>query len=85
MIAGHGRLATARKVALRDVPVIALYGLTEIQQRQLMLAAFSVTADFTIQGHYVRSRTRSGPQGPVLHMSAPWHITSVLPAPRPRS
>jgi DNA modification methylase len=38
LIAGHGRLAAARKLALREVPVIALHGLSEIQQRQLMLA-----------------------------------------------
>jgi len=38
VIAGHGRLAAARKLALPEVPVIALYGLTEVQQRQLMLA-----------------------------------------------
>jgi DNA modification methylase len=38
LIAGHGRLAAARKLALRKVPVIALHGLSEIQQRQLMLA-----------------------------------------------
>src|ERR1700733_3262167 len=38
VIAGHGRLAAARKLALLEVPVIALYGLSQIQQRQLMLA-----------------------------------------------
>lgn len=38
VIAGHGRLAAARKLALPEVPVIALYELTEVQQRQLMLA-----------------------------------------------
>jgi DNA modification methylase len=38
LIAGHGRLAAARKLALREVPVIALHGLTDLQQRQLMLA-----------------------------------------------
>jgi ParB-like chromosome segregation protein Spo0J len=38
LIAGHGRLAAARKLALREVPVIALHGLSEIRQRQLMLA-----------------------------------------------
>src|SRR5580704_1771020 len=38
VIAGHGRLAAARKLAMTEVPVIALYGLSEIQQRQLMLA-----------------------------------------------
>ena len=38
LIAGHGRLAAARKLALREVPVIALHGLSELQQRQLMLA-----------------------------------------------
>jgi DNA modification methylase len=38
VIAGHGRLAAARKLALPEVPVIALHGLTEVQRRQLMLA-----------------------------------------------
>ena len=38
VIAGHGRLAAARKLALPEVPVIPLYGLSEIQRRQLMLA-----------------------------------------------
>jgi ParB-like chromosome segregation protein Spo0J len=38
VIAGHGRLAAARKLALPEVPVIALHGLSEIQQRQLVLA-----------------------------------------------
>jgi DNA modification methylase len=38
VIAGHGRLAAARKLAMSEVPVIALCGLSEIQQRQLMLA-----------------------------------------------
>ena len=38
LIAGHGRLAAARKLALREVPVIALPGLSELEQRQLMLA-----------------------------------------------
>ena len=38
VIAGHGRLAAARKLGLVEVPVIALRGLTETQKRQLMLA-----------------------------------------------
>src|SRR5436305_7239412 len=38
LIAGHGRLAAARRLGLVDVPVIALKGLTETQKRQLMLA-----------------------------------------------
>ena len=38
VIAGHGRLAAARKLAMPQVPVITLYGLSQIQQRQLMLA-----------------------------------------------
>jgi DNA modification methylase len=38
IIAGHGRLAAARKLALDEVPVIVLRGLSEVQQRQLMLA-----------------------------------------------
>ena len=38
VIAGHGRLAAARKLAISEVPVVALHGLSQIQQRQLMLA-----------------------------------------------
>lgn len=38
VIAGHGRLAAARLLGLAEVPVILLKGLTEMQQRQLMLA-----------------------------------------------
>ena len=38
VIAGHGRLAAARKLALAEVPVIMLRGLNETQRRQLVLA-----------------------------------------------
>src|SRR6185312_9668425 len=38
VIAGHGRLAAARLLGLPEVPVILLRGLSEMQQRQLMLA-----------------------------------------------
>lgn len=38
VIAGHGRLAAARLLGLREVPVIPLADLSEIQRRQLMLA-----------------------------------------------
>src|ERR1700686_5356228 len=38
VIAGHGRLAAARKLELTTVPVVMLRGLTEIQRRQLVLA-----------------------------------------------
>jgi DNA modification methylase len=38
LIAGHGRLQAARKLGLSTVPVIELRGLSELQQRQLMLA-----------------------------------------------
>src|SRR3954469_15764573 len=38
IIAGHGRLAAARKLGLSEVPVILLPGLTDLQSRQLMLA-----------------------------------------------
>jgi DNA modification methylase len=38
LIAGHGRLQAARKLGLSEVPVIELHGLSELQQRQLMLA-----------------------------------------------
>jgi DNA modification methylase len=38
VVAGHGRLAAARRLGLSDVPVILLRGLTELQRRQLVLA-----------------------------------------------
>jgi DNA modification methylase len=38
VIAGHGRLAAARKLNLDQVPVISLKHLSELQCRQLMLA-----------------------------------------------
>ncbi len=38
VIAGHGRLAAARKLGFDLVPVIPLLGLTELEQRQLLLA-----------------------------------------------
>lgn len=38
IIAGHGRLAAARKLGLTEAPVVVLRGLTETQRRQLVLA-----------------------------------------------
>jgi DNA modification methylase len=38
VIAGHGRLAAARKLGLSEVPVIPLRGLSDVQRRQLVLA-----------------------------------------------
>lgn len=38
IIAGHGRLAAARKLGLADVPVIILNHLTDTQQRALIIA-----------------------------------------------
>src|ERR1043165_3321424 len=38
VIAGHGRLAAARRLGLTEVPVIVLEGLSELQRRQLVLA-----------------------------------------------
>ena len=38
VIAGHGRLAAAQRLALAEVPVIVVSGLSEVQRRQLMLA-----------------------------------------------
>ena len=38
IIAGHGRLAAARKLGMAEVPVIVLEGLTGPQRRQLVLA-----------------------------------------------
>lgn len=38
VIAGHGRLAAARRLALPHVPVIVIAGLSDIERRQLVLA-----------------------------------------------
>jgi DNA modification methylase len=38
IIAGHGRLAAARKLGLTEAPVVVLRGLTEFERRQLVLA-----------------------------------------------
>ena len=38
IIAGHGRLAAARKLGLTEAPVVVLRGLSEAQRRQLVLA-----------------------------------------------
>lgn len=38
VIAGHGRLAAARKLGMAEAPVVVLRGLTEVQRRQLVLA-----------------------------------------------
>jgi ParB-like chromosome segregation protein Spo0J len=38
IIAGHGRLAAARKLGMSEAPVVVLRGLTEMQRRQLVLA-----------------------------------------------
>ena len=38
IIAGHGRLAAARKLGMSEVPVIELDGLSDVQQRAYLLA-----------------------------------------------
>lgn len=38
VIAGHGRLAAARKLGLTEAPVVVLRGRSELDRRQLMLA-----------------------------------------------
>src|SRR3979490_301225 len=38
VIAGHGRLAAARKLGLAEAPVVVLRGLSDAQRRQLVLA-----------------------------------------------
>jgi DNA modification methylase len=45
IVAGHGRLAAARKLGLADAPVIVLRGLSEIQRRQLVLADNRIAAN----------------------------------------
>ena len=39
VIAGHGRLMAARKLSMTSIPVIILNGLSEMQKRQLAIAA----------------------------------------------
>jgi DNA modification methylase len=38
IVAGHGRLAAARRLGIKQVPVVVLTGLTDLQRRQLLLA-----------------------------------------------
>lgn len=38
VIAGHGRIAAARRIGLNEIPVIVLRGLSDLQRRQLILA-----------------------------------------------
>ncbi|MCU1328257.1 MAG: methylase, partial [Bryobacterales bacterium] len=45
IIAGHGRLAAARQLALEEAPVIVLRGLTDTQRRQLVLADNRIAAN----------------------------------------
>ena len=45
IIAGHGRLAAARQLALAEAPVIVLRGLTDVQRRQLVLADNRIAAN----------------------------------------
>jgi DNA modification methylase len=45
IIAGHGRLAAARQLAMAEVPVIVLAGLSEVQRRQLVLADNRIAAN----------------------------------------
>ena len=45
IIAGHGRLAAARQLALAEAPVIVLRGLTDAQRRQLVLADNRIAAN----------------------------------------
>ena len=45
VIAGHGRLAAARKLALTDVPVIELSHLTAIQKKAYILADNRIAAN----------------------------------------
>jgi hypothetical protein len=51
----------------------------------LPLPSEHVTPKPLLAKRFETTKTRSGPKGRVLHMSAPGHITSVLAAPRPRS
>src|SRR6201990_1229298 len=51
VIAGHGRLAAARRLGLTEVPVITVQGLTEAQRRQLVLAdnRIALNADWDLE------------------------------------
>lgn len=45
IIAGHGRLAAARKLGLSEVPVIELDGLSDVQKRAYILADNKLALD----------------------------------------
>lgn len=61
IIAGHGRLAAARQLALADVPVIVLSGLNELQKRQLLLAdnKIALNATWDLQALHMQLREMS--------------------------
>ena len=61
IIAGHGRLAAARQLALGEVPVIVLSGLSEMQKRQLLLAdnRIALNATWDLQALHMQLRDMS--------------------------
>jgi hypothetical protein len=61
IIAGHGRLAAARQLALAEVPVIVLTGLNDLQKRQLLLAdnRIALNASWDIEALHLQLRDLS--------------------------
>jgi hypothetical protein len=62
VVAGHGRLAAARMLGMKEVPVIPLHGLSEVQRRQLMLAdnRIALNAGWDLQMLQLELRDLSG-------------------------
>ena len=61
IIAGHGRLAAARKLGLAEAPVVVLRGLTEFERRQLVLADNRILKYGGSFNADLSSRTDEGP------------------------
>jgi len=74
IVAGHARLRAAQKLGMREVPVIVLGHLTEIQRRALVIAdnqlalnaaprSLREAAEYTHKGQsYTGARSVSGPE-----------------------
>jgi len=84
VIAGHGRLAAARKLGLSEVPVIPLRGLTEMQRRQLVLAdnriAMNAGWDLEMLGLELKGLTELGADLSMLGFTAKELSDALTPA-----
>ena len=84
IIAGHGRLAAARQLALADVPVIVLSGLSELQRRQLLLAdnriALNATWDMQALQAQLRDMSALGADLTALGFTAQELARALSPA-----